>query len=459
MSDHSIHAALRQEVHAVERDEDYDSLIEHLGDASIVLLGEATHGTREFYRARAEISKRLIATKGFDAIAVEADWPDALRVSRYVQGSSRYHVKPRSSAPDMLAEEALGNFQRFPQWMWRNTEILALVDWLRAHNQRIEQAERRVGFYGLDLYSLRSSMDAVVRYLSQVDPEAAKRARARYGCFDHLAEDPQRYGYAATFGMKKDCEDEVVRQLIELQSDTQRQLEGRLDGLPQSEIDELFYAQQNARVAQNAEAYYRSMFHGRDESWNLRDTHMADTLRSLRDHVARSKGSRAKVIVWAHNSHIGDARATEMGERGQLNLGQLVRQQAGDDCFLLGFTTHAGTVTAASDWDAPAELKTVRPSAADSFERLFHHVHAPAFFLPIRGMQRVQELLGERRMERAIGVIYLPETERVSHYFHAYMARQFDAVIHVDQTHALQPLDLSPHWTPGEVPETYPYGV
>ncbi|HJV51126.1 MAG TPA: erythromycin esterase family protein [Noviherbaspirillum sp.] len=459
MSDHSIHEALRHEVHAIGRDQDVNIIIDRIGDASIVLLGEATHGTREFYRARAEISKRLIAEKGFDAIAVEADWPDALRVSRFVQGSSRYHAKLPAAMPDMLADEALGNFQRFPQWMWRNTDIVALVDWLRSHNQQIEQPERRAGFYGLDLYSLRSSMDAVIRYLSQVDPEAARRARTRYGCFDHLAEDPQRYGYAATFGMKQDCEDEVVRQLIELQSDTQRQLESRLDGLPQSEIDELFYAQQNARVAQNAEAYYRSMFRGRDESWNLRDTHMADTLQALREHLGRRKGGNAKIIVWAHNSHIGDASATEMGERGQLNLGQLVRERADDDCFLLGFTTHAGTVTAASDWDAPAELKTVRPSAADSYERVFHNVHVPGFFLPIRGAQRVQELLSERRTERAIGVLYLPETERVSHYFHANMARQFDAIVHFDETHALQPLDISPHWTYEEVPETYPYGV
>lgn len=459
MSDRSLHEALRHEVQAITRDEDYDSIIEQLGNVSIVLLGEATHGTHEFYRARAEISKRLIAKKGFDAIAVEADWPDALRVSRYVQGASRYHVKSHSSAPDMLPEEALGNFQRFPQWMWRNTEIVALVDWLRTHNQGIEEAGRRVGFYGLDLYSLRSSMDAVVRYLSQVDPEAAKRARARYGCFDHSAEDPQRYGYAATFGMRKDCEDEVVRQLIELQSETQRLLEGRLDGLPQAAIDELFYAQQNARVAQNAEAYYRAMFQGRDESWNLRDTHMANTLQALREHIARRKGGRAKVIAWAHNSHIGDARATEMGERGQLNLGQLVREQAGQDCFLLGFTTHAGTVTAASDWDAPAELKTVLPSAADSFEHLLHDTRVPGFFVPIRGTPHVQELLGERRMERAIGVLYLPESERASHYFHAHMAQQFDAVIHFDRTHALQPLDLSPHWAHEGVPDTYPYGV
>ncbi|MGE5623238.1 MAG: erythromycin esterase family protein [Bacillota bacterium] len=459
MSDRSIHEALRQEVHAIERDQDYDTILEQLGDTAIVLLGEATHGTREFYRARAEISKRLIAHKGFDAIAVEADWPDALRVSRFVQGSSRYHAKLPAPLPDMLPEEALGNFQRFPQWMWRNTEIVGLVDWLRSHNQQIEQPERRIGFYGLDLYSLHGSTDAVVRYLSQVDPEAARRARARYSCFDHLAEDPQRYGYAATFGMKKDCEDEVVRQLVELQSETQRQLESRLDGLPQAELDELFYAQQNARVAQNAEAYYRSMFRGRDESWNLRDTHMAETLKALREHIGRRKGGTAKLIVWAHNSHIGDARATEMGQRGQINLGQLVREQAGGDCFLLGFTTHEGTVTAASDWDSPAELKTVRESAADSFERLFHNTHVPGFFLPIRGAQRAQELLSEGRMERAIGVIYLPETERLSHYFHAWLARQFDAVIHFDETHGLQPLDLSPYWSHEEVPDTYPYGV
>ena len=447
MPDQAAIDAVRSAARSLRSDTDLDAVLAEIGDAPIVLLGEATHGTHEFYRIRAELSRRLIVDKGFDAIAVEADWPDALRVSRHVRGSGE----------DRSARDALGNFQRFPLWMWRNAEVLDLVDWLRRHNQRQERREDRVGFYGLDLYSLRSSMEAVVRYLSQADPEAARQARARYSCFDHLAEDPQRYGYAATFGMKKDCEEEVVRQLVALSENAARL--AQLDGA--GAADELFYAQQNARVAVNAEAYYRAMFTGRDESWNLRDTHMADTLDALRAHLAQQKGRPAKVVVWAHNSHLGDARATEMGDHGQLNLGQLVRERHGDEGpFLLGFTTHAGTVTAASEWDSPAELKTVRPSRPDSIERLFHDAGAGGdVFLPMRGNDALRRVLGERRLERAIGVLYLPESERLSHYFHADIASQFDAVIHVDTTRALHPLDSSPGWRHDEAPETYPTGI
>lgn len=461
MSTRSAIDELRREAHTFGSGQDLDFLMQQIGDASIVLLGEATHGTQEFYSMRAEISKRLILSKGFDAIAVEADWPDALHISRYILGSPRKETgavppQDRSDPAGKTAGEALRGFQRFPRWMWRNTEIVDLVGWLRRHNLSIDKPERRVGFFGLDLYSLRQSMEAVVRYLEQVDPEAARNARARYSCFDHLAEDPQRYGYAATFGLRKDCEEEVVRQLVALTSN----VEGYLAHDGQATADELFYAQQNARVAQNAEAYYRTMFMGRDESWNLRDTHMAETLAEIREHIGRRKGSPAKIIVWAHNSHIGDARATEMGDHGQLNLGQLVRQQySSDDCFLLGFSTHTGTVTAASDWDSPAERKNVRPSRPDSFERLLHDVGLGNFLVPIRGNDKITEVLNERRLERAIGVVYLPESERISHYFHAAMGQQFDAVIHCDETTALRPLDPSTYWKHDEVPETYPTGI
>ena len=455
MHDHSIRDMLQHQAHGIQSSEDYDCIVEQIGDASIVLLGEATHGTNEFYRVRAELSKRLISTKGFDAIAVEADWPDALRVSRYVQDSMPYHASRHRALHDMMPEQALENFERFPQWMWRNTEIVSLLDWLHLHNQRIKNPERKIGFYGLDLYSLRSSMDAVIQYLSHVDPEAAKRARMRYACFDQLAEEPQRYGYAAVFGMRKDCEDEVVRELIELSSKEQQQIaEATATG-----FDELFYAQQNARVAQNAEAYYRSMFASRDESWNLRDTHMAETLCALQEHLGKRKSAPAKIIVWAHNSHIGDARATEMGERGQINLGQLIREHSKDKVFLLGFTTHTGTVIAASDWDGPPEMKSIRPSATNSFERQFHDTGLHDFFMPICNSSQAQELLRGPKLERAIGVLYLPESERFSHYFHADMSRQFDAIIHIDRTHALQPLDLPPSWQSEEIPDTYPSGL
>lgn len=448
MADQTLLEALRYEAHPLHSDDRFSFLLDQIGDASIVLLGEATHGTREFYQARAEISARLIKEKGFDAITVEADWPDALRASRYVQHASE----------DRNANEALLGFQRFPQWMWRNEEMLTMLDWLRAHNARIEQHERRVGFFGLDLYSLRNSMDAVVRYLEQVDPGAAKRARARYGCFDHLAEDPQHYGYATTFGLTRDCEDEAVRQLVAMTAESGQYLSH--DG--PAAADELFYAQQNALVVKNAEAYYRAMFRGRDESWNLRDTHMAETLAALRRHIGKRTGDTAKIVVWAHNSHLGDARATEMGEHGQINLGQLVRENhPPQETFLTGFTTHDGTVTAASNWDGPAERKEIRPSRPDSYERLFHDSGLINFVLPLRGRSGGPlASLGRPRLERAIGVIYLPQSERVSHYFHADLLRQFDAVVHIDRTTAIRPLERSAYWThEKEVPETYPSGI
>lgn len=448
MDDQVVIDALKHEAFPIKTGENYDALLAEIAQASIVLLGESTHGSEEFYAARSDITRRLIEEKGFDAIAIEADWPDALQVNRYVKGGAGIEAKS--------AEEALRAFQRFPLWMWRNTAVVELIDWLRRFNADAPPADRQIGLFGLDLYSLRKSMDAVVAYLAQVDPEAARQARARYSCFDHMAEDPQRYGYAASFGMKKDCEQEVMRQLQAMAVDAEKFI--ARDG--PAAADELFYAEQNARVAQNAEAYYRAMFSGRDESWNLRDTHMADTLDALRRHLSAQRGRPAKIVVWAHNSHIGDARATEMGDHGQLNLGQLVRQryQPGET-FLLGFTTHAGTVTAASEWDSPAELKQIRPSRPDSYEKLFHNTGLGNFLLPMRGRKTVSKLLSPRRLERAIGVIYLPDSERMSHYFHADITSQFDAVIHFDQSFALIPLDRTMHWRHDEVPDTFPSGI
>ncbi|MCK0509880.1 erythromycin esterase family protein [Aromatoleum buckelii] len=422
----------------------FDRVLELAGEFRLVLLGEASHGTHEFYEARAEITRRLISEKGFDAVAVEADWPDALRVSRYVQGGG----------DDADGNAALGSFQRFPRWMWRNREVCTFVDWLRQRNDTCPP-DARAGFYGLDLYSLRASMDAVVRYLAGVDPEAERRARARYACFDHIADDPQRYGFATTFGMSDPCEQAVLRQLAELSRDTTRFL--RHDGV--AAADELFYAQQNARVAVNAEAYYRSMFAGRNESWNRRDAHMGETLQALANHLGERLGRPAKIAVWAHNSHLGDARATEMGEAGELNLGQLAREQFGaGNVLLVGFTTHTGSVTAASEWDAPAEHKRVRESHPDSFERVFHDCGIERFVLE---PGRVPALRGARRLERAIGVIYLPDTERLSHYFHAQLANQFDVLIHLDRTRALEPLEPPEDWTRGmsREMETYPTGI
>jgi erythromycin esterase-like protein len=423
---------------------DWDALLGLVGDAPIVLLGEASHGTHEFYRARAEITRRLIREKGFTAVAVEADWPDAYRVNRYVRGAGG----------DPTPEEALGGFKRFPQWMWRNDDVVELVAWLRAHNDALPADAPRAGFYGIDLYSMFASIQAVIQYLEGVDPEAARRARQRYGCFHRAGgADPQAYGYAAELGITQACEDEAVRQLQELREQAAR-LDADGGGVAE---DEHFYAEQNARLVKNAEEYYRSMFAARVSSWNLRDCHMADTLDALLRHFAQ-KGIATKVVVWAHNSHLGDASATQMGEEGEWNVGQLARERHGDDARLIGFSTYTGTVTAASEWDAPAERKAVRPGMAGSWERLLHEVGIPDFFLPLRGGVATEGVLHQARLERAIGVIYKPETERWSHYFHARLSDQFDAVIHYDRTRALHPLERTPQWESFEPAETFPSG-
>ncbi len=422
---------------------DYDALLDLIGDARVVLLGEASHGTHEFYRERALITRRLVEEKGFTAVAVEADWPDAYRVNRWV----------RWMGDDRSALDALGDFQRFPRWMWRNRDVLIFAEWLRRHNGP-RRREERVGFYGLDLYSLFRSMEAVIGFLEQVDPDAARRARYRYSCFEDFGEDAQAYGYAAEFGLDRSCEDQAVQQMVDLQRHAAEL--AKQDGrIPE---DELFYTEQNARLVKNAEEYYRTMFRGRISSWNLRDRHMAETLEALIAHFER-KGMPSKVAVWEHNSHIGDARATTMGDSGELNVGQLTRERFGDDSVLVGFSTFTGTVTAASDWDAPPERKSVRPGMPGSWESLFHSVGLPNFVLPMRGDAHLIEALNQVRLERAIGVIYRPESERVSHYFEARLPRQFDAVIHFDQTRAVEPLDRTPGWDTGEPPETYPTGL
>jgi erythromycin esterase-like protein/predicted phosphoribosyltransferase len=423
-----------------------NALFDLVGDAHYVLIGEASHGTHEFYEARAAMTRRLIEEKGFCAVAVEADWPDAYRVNRYVRGRS----------DDATAEEALRDFERFPTWMWRNTVVLDFAGWLRSHNDRVDDERARAGFYGLDLYSLHRSMQEVVSYLERVDPVAAARARERYACFDHHdGEDGQAYGFAAAFGAGDSCEREVVEQLVELQ---RHALEyARRDGLMAE--DEVFYAEQNARTVKDAEQYYRSMFSARTSSWNLRDRHMTSTLNALADHLTAQRGDPAKIVVWAHNSHLGDARATEKATRGELNVGQLVREQRAGDCRLIGFTTYTGTVTAADDWGGPADRTWVRPALPQSVEELFHEVGQKGFLMAFDVAPRAAEALRAARLERAIGVIYRPETERQSHYFRARVADQFDAVIHIDETRALEPLERTARWEKGEVPETYPWAV
>jgi erythromycin esterase-like protein len=422
---------------------DYDSLLEFIGDARFVLLGEASHGTHEFYRERARITQRLICQKGFTAVAVEADWPDAYRANRYVQGENA----------DADAVEALSGFRRFPAWMWRNADILDFIGWLRTHNDSLA-AMNKVGFYGLDLYSLHASIEAVLIYLDKVDPEGASRARHRYACFEHFGEDPQTYGYAAGLGLSHTCESQVVAQLIELQ---QRAIEyARTDGWVA--VEQFFNAQQNAHVVMDAERYYRTMFRGQITSWNLRDQHMVETLDTLVEYLDL-RHLPAKVVIWAHNSHLGDARATHMGQIGEWNVGQLMRQEHGEDCRLIGFTTYSGTVTAASNWDGPAERKQVRPARPDSYEGFFHQVGIPAFSLLLEPHTQIAGGLSEPMLERAIGVVYLPESELASHYFQARLSDQFDAIIHFDQTRAVEPLEPIAERSAGEPAETFPSGV
>jgi erythromycin esterase-like protein/predicted phosphoribosyltransferase len=422
---------------------DYDPILDAAATARVVLIGEATHGTHEFYRHRALLTGRLIAEKGFSAVAVEADWPDAYRVNRYVRGAGS----------DGDATEALSGFKRFPAWMWRNADVLDFVGWLRSYNEG-RPAQNRAGFYGLDLYSLRASADAVLSYLAKVDPAAAAHARERYACFDRFDEELHDYARATGWGLTPSCENEAVAQLVELRRRA-AEYAGRNGRIAP---DDYFFAEQNARLVTNAEAYYRTMLGGRIASWNLRDRHMADTLRELRRFLDRTQGG-SRVVVWAHNSHLGDARATEMGEYGELNLGQLVREEFGTDALAVGFTTHTGSVTAATAWDGPAHRRHVRPSVAGSVERLFHDTRMPRFLLPLRSDPELQSIFAARRLERAIGVIYAPETERHSHYFHARLAEQFDFVLHFDETRAVEPLERTATWETPEVAETFPTGL
>jgi len=440
MADKDTIAAIRAAAIPLNGGErDYDALLDLVGDARFVLLGEATHGTHEFYEERARITRRLIEEKGFHAVAVEADWPDAYRVNRYVRGQGE----------DASADQALSGFQRFPNWMWRNTDVESFVEWLRGHNQAA--AGPQVGFYGLDLYSMFTSIGEVLGYLDKVDPQAARVARERYACFDHYQEDSQHYGYTASLSLSDSCEQGVIEQLHQLQRRGAETMQK--DGGDEA----LFHAQQNARLVKNAEEYYRTMFRGRISSWNLRDSHMAETLDALARHLSKD-GEPAKIVVWEHNSHIGDARATEVGELGEWNVGELARKAYDGDTRLIGFSTYEGFVTAASEWDAPAEHKRVRPGMPGSYEELLHDTGYDRFLLPLREEGAARDAMMGRRLERAIGVIYLPRTERHSHYFSAQMARQFDAVIHIDKTTAVQPLDPGGGWHSEEPPETYPGG-
>ena len=413
-------------------DADLHRLLDRIGNARIVLLGEATHGTSEFYRMRDRITRELVLKKGFNVIGIEGDWPDAARIDHYVR-----HLE--YPATEWTA------FARFPTWMWRNNEVRSFVDWLRAHNGSV-RTSARVAFHGLDLYSLHNSIRAVLRYLEDIDPESAQIARTRYGCLTPWQSDPATYGHAALTGSYRGCEREVVAMLRDLLS--KHQDYANRDG------ERFLDAVQNARLIASAERYYRIMYYGSRASWNLRDEHMFETLKSLLAHY----GPASKAIVWAHNSHVGDAAATEMSARGEHNIGQLCRREHGDRAYLVGFGTHGGTVAAASDWDGPMEIKTVRPSLDESYEAVFHATRVPQFMLGLRDRSagKTPQALMPPRLERAIGVIYRPETEFASHYFQAVLPRQFDSYIWFDQTRAVTPLQTEEL---EGLPDTYPFGV
>lgn len=414
---------------------DFDALMERIGEARIVMLGEATHGTAEFYAIRAQLTQRLILEKGFSMVAIEGDWPDAARVNRYVTG------KPEDGAPE-TALDALAGFQRFPSWMWRNTVLRDFVDWLHAHNARTP--ERMTRFYGLDLYSLHASIAEVLRYLETVDPPAAAKARERYACFEPF-QDTQDYALSAPY-MAESCEDQVVSTLLDLQR-------RRGDYAKRSSPEAVLDAELNALAALNAERYYRQMIYGGTVTWNLRDHHMMDVLNRLLAHA----GPDSKAVLWEHNSHIGDFRATYEGRSGHVNVGQLVREQYGDRSIAVGLGTHRGTVTAASVWDGAHAFMPVPPARTHSYEAIFHEAGMERFYLDLdaRRLEGEGQWLFDTREERAIGVVYHPERERWTNYVPSRLASRYDAYLFFDETLAIEPLD--PFEAPGL--ETYPEGL
>lgn len=422
---------------------DLSALLERVGDARVVLLGESTHGTSEFYRMRAAITRALVERKGFTIVAVEADWPDALRIDRYVR-----HLASEATERDWEA------FSRFPRWMWRNDEVVELIGWMHQHNGGLAEPAVGVGFFGLDLYSLYTSIGEVLTYLTERDPETAALARERYGCLTRWEGEPSLYGRVALTERYRSCEEEVAQMLRDLLERRSRLL---LDPGSPGDVRAWFDAEQNARLIANAERYYRAMYLGSVHSWNLRDLHMFETLQAILEHGG--EGSRA--VIWAHNSHLGDARATEMGARGEHNLGQLCRQAYGDAAYLVGFGTHTGTVAAARGWDEPMRIVRVCPSHERSYERLCHEARIARFMLPLRegqGRAEVRTALMTPRLERAIGVIYRPETELASHYFQAVLPAQFDEWIWFDESRAVSALRQTRTVLEAEK-ETWPFGL
>jgi erythromycin esterase-like protein len=412
-------AAVKAAAKPLNTPTDLQPLIDMIGDAKVVLIGEASHGTHEFYQMRAQISRFLIEQKGFNGIAVEADWHSASSINDYVRGAGDANTP----------EAALQNFDRFPSWMWRNTDVRDFIRWLRDYNEQIEPEEIRIGFYGLDVYGMFGSIADVIEGLETIDPEAAERARDRYRCFQGFDENPQVYGYVAASDQERSCHLPATEQLMEL-----------VENPPHTPLEELALSlEQNARVVLNSEAVYRAMFEGQVSTWNLRDEHMAETVDALMTHLERQSGT-AKLIIWAHNSHVGNAQATSMGARGEFNIGQLMRERYGDDAVLVGFSTYGGSVMAAHDWGEDPVVMRINPGMPGSYEALFHQVDMSAFLLMLRDDEITATQLQDARLQRAIGVIYRPQTERFSHYFEVMLPDQFDAIMHIDQTTPVEPL-------------------
>lgn len=423
----------------------FSELLDDIGERRFVLIGEATHGSHEFYALRADLSKVLIEKKNFDAVVIEGDWPDSFTVNRYVLQQSDFKN----------ANSALVGFERFPTWMWRNTVVEEFIDWLEMYNHH-QTVNRKVRFYGFDLYSLFKSIDIILQYLEKHDKTLWHRAKQRFSCFDHCNRDAQMYGYLSSGirgGLR--CEEEVINQLNEIVM-----YQSFLNAISnQNDNDEFFSVHQNARLIKNAENYYRQMYTGGVSSWNLRDTHMMETIHQIDSYLRKYLQRPPKIIVWAHNSHLGDAMATELGQQGELNVGQLMRDQYPTQVYLLGFTSHHGYVTAASEWGGVAERKRISPALPNSYEDLFHNFRLDRFLLIMRGREELSRILPNNYLERAIGVLYLPQSERASHYFHADLARQFDAVIHIDETQAVKPLEKLGVFHLDDAPETYPSGL
>ncbi|HEX8219424.1 MAG TPA: erythromycin esterase family protein [Chloroflexia bacterium] len=407
---------------------DYDPLMSLVGDARFVLLGEASHGTHDFYRERARITRRLIEEKGFTAIAVEGEWQDAYRVNRYVRGFG----------DERDAESALSGFVGFPEWMWNNTDVRDLAEWLKQHNAALPPGASPVGFYGLDMYGIKESADAVAEYFDKRDPTAARQVRDRYSCLSRTEFDPADYESPADTP-NASCNTRIQEQVTQLQQMLERAEREGYTGDRVVEREELFSALRNAVVVKSKREYDRSVSTGPDSSWNVRDRHMAGTLEALSAHLGAG-GKPAKVVVWAHNTHVGDARATEMAESEELDLGQLAREKYKEDAVLVGFTTYTGTVIAARSWDEPGQQFDVRPALPESYSGLFHDAGVGNALFILRGNERLAEALDEPRLQRGIGVLYLPETERPSHYYQAWLSRQFDAVIHIEVSSAVTPL-------------------